>query len=155
MTPVSGTIFPPKSKSVERMDLCICKIYKFKKIILKFAGKLNAHKTWKIAVVPGPLGAPQTLPILNLISDSYLGGEIVQEIWFTFDATIPNTVTMMPQSWIKYDQFFKQYASRMLQPIYDYLFLWGWWPVQGLGHKAPKLSEIGPLALLSGWTAAA
>ena len=39
-----------------------------------------------------------TMPTINLIPDSYLGGQIVQKTCFTFDATIPNIVTMMPQS---------------------------------------------------------
>ena len=95
---------------------CICKIVYVS--YLKIAGQLNARKTWKNSLGPRPPGDPYTMPTLNLIPDSYLGGKIVQDTCVTFDATIPNMVTMMPQSWIKYDQFFKQYATRSLQPIW-------------------------------------
>ena len=88
----------------------ICKIVYV--LYLKIAGKLNAWKKQKNSF------GPYTMPTLNLIPYFFLGGKIVQDTCVTFDATIPNMVTLMPQSWIKYDQFVKQYASRLIQPIY-------------------------------------
>ena len=53
-------------------------------------GNINIDSNYKFQL--------QTMPTLNPDPDSYLGGKIVQETCVTFDATIPNTVTMMPQS---------------------------------------------------------
>ena len=55
-------------------------------------------KPEKIALNLRPPGGPHTMPTLKLIPDYNLGGKIVQETCVTFDATISNTVIMMPQS---------------------------------------------------------
>ena len=51
------------------------------------------------------------LGIINLSTDLYLGGKIVQETGVSFYVIILEVVTIMAQSQTKYDQFLTQYPS--------------------------------------------